>query len=375
MFLASAEQSLDEMPDALKTADSAVEVAHKSATNANDTANVLSLRASVEDEVGDFKSAERDYLESSQLYASSVGMKDFLYLQNENFRAQSLHLSGQRDAGIDLLESTTARIAVVRPGSNTLANALARLADAYLRDGAFAQATGAIEQALAIPAARHNLNLNTHLLLAQAKALTGLGRFPEATAKVNEALQALSADGPPSPYMTAEMHLLLGDVALSQGDFSESGRHLNLAGNACIGDTRRVRRQRARIHSMTARLAAARHDPVAAAAAAVSARQLTEAADIKTICSCVPRSWPHSARRFARRQPLMKACTRHPKRLQRAPPSYATAAPTWPSRRSAWLAAYPMPDKSTKQSLSSPVRSKSSMTMDWGHSSKWHCRA
>ena len=281
MFLASVEQSLDEMPDALKTADTAVDVARKSPTDANGIANALSLRASVKDEVGDFNGAQHDYLESSQLYANSIGIKNFLYLQNENFRGQSLHLSGRRDAGIELLESTTAQIGVVRPGSNTQANSLNRLADAYLRDGAFAQALQDIEQALAIPFTHQSLPLYTHLLLSQAQALTGLGRFSEATAKVNEALQALSADGPPSPYMTAEMHLSLGDVALSQGDFTESGRHLSLAGNASIGDTRRVRRQRARIHGMTARLATARHEPVVAATAAVSARQLTEAPDIK----------------------------------------------------------------------------------------------
>ncbi len=282
MFLAGAQQLLDDMQGAKSSADTAVMIAREQSVNVLNIANALSMRASLEDELGDYAGAQRDYAESSALYADSAGAKDFLYLQNENFRGQSLHLTGQRDAGLRLLESTTAQVAEVRANSNTLANCLARLADAYLRDGAFGEAERRIEQALAIPAALHNQSLHTHLLLAQARAQTGLGRFAEARDTAAAALQAASADGPPSRYLTGEMELALGTAALAGGDLNDSERHLNLARAASVGETRRLRHLRARIEGTTARLAAVRGDSESASSAAADARQISESADIRS---------------------------------------------------------------------------------------------
>jgi tetratricopeptide (TPR) repeat protein len=136
MYLAGADMALDDMGAAKAAADQAVDAARRLKSDASERAHAISLRASVEDQLGDTKSAERDYLEASKLYASSVGTKHFFYLQNENLRGQLMHLDGRRDEGLRLIESTTAEIEAVRPASNTLANSLARMTEAYLRDGA-----------------------------------------------------------------------------------------------------------------------------------------------------------------------------------------------------------------------------------------------
>ena len=281
MFLATAHMALDEMPEADAAANSAVAAARKLTNDASELAHTISLRASVEDQLGDFAGAERDYDEASKLYASTVGTKHFFYLQNENLRGQLLHLSGRREPGLSLIRSTTEEIARVRPGSNTLANSLERLTSAYLREKSFDDADRTATRALELEPTRQVAALHNRVLFDRANALLGLGRFGEATKTVGDALRAADAEGKPGNYMIAETELALAGIALASGNLTEGQSKIASAKSFSVSETRRIRHQRARILLLESRLAWARGDVAKAASCAAAARGITDAADIR----------------------------------------------------------------------------------------------
>jgi len=273
--------ALDDMREAKAAADQAVDVTRRLTGDASERAHAIALRASVEDQLGDTKSAERDCLEASRLYASSVGTKHFFYLQNENLRGQLMHFEGRHDEGLRLIESTTAEIEAVRPASNTLANSLTRLAEAHLRDGAFESANQRATEALKLKPAQQNATLLSRLRLDRANALVGLGRFAEATTEVAQATQAASADGKASNYMTVEIDLALAAIALAQGKWADSQALIDAAKAASAGETRRTRHQRARMLVLAARLSAAQGDAPGSLASAAAARRIAESNDLR----------------------------------------------------------------------------------------------
>lgn len=279
MYLAGAYVSLDQIPQAKQAADAAVATARTLKENASELANSVSMRASVEDQLGDFSGAEQDYLEASDMYASSVGKKHFLYLQNENLRAQLLQRTGRRDEGMHLLEDTTAEIAVIRPASNTLANSLTRLSDAYLRDGSYEKALAAVDDALKIAPAKQSVALLTRGLLDRAEALVGLGRFAEANDSLGQASKALEGAGTASKLDIATRELLRATNALAEGDLDEAGKRIELAKSLSAGETRQVRYQRARILAVASRIAVARRETAAAVGEAAAARKEAAATD------------------------------------------------------------------------------------------------
>jgi tetratricopeptide (TPR) repeat protein len=281
MYLAGADMALDDMGEAKSAADQAVAAARRLEGDASERAHSISLRASVEDQLGDAKSAEQDYVEASKLYASSVGTKHFFYLQNENLRGQLLHLDGRRDDGLHVLESTTAEIEAVRPASNTLANSLARLAEAYLRDGAFEGASRSAAEAIKLKPAQQNSVLLSRLRLDHANALVGLGRFREAAAEVGEASRAAQADGKASNFMTAEIALARAAMAMAQREWGDCQQAIDAARSASTGETRRMRHQRARILILGSRFSAARGDLPGALARAAAARRIAESDDLR----------------------------------------------------------------------------------------------
>jgi serine/threonine-protein kinase len=279
MYLAGSYLVLDKLPEAKQAADASVGAARTLKANASQLANAVSMRASVEDQLGDFASAENDYLEASALYASSVGTKHFLYLQNENYRAQLMQRTGRRDQGMSLLESTTAQIAEIRPGSNTLAGSLTRLSEAYLRDGSYEKTLAAADDALKLAPAKQNIALQTRVLLARAEALIALGRFADAVDSVDQAAKAAAAAGTPTSLENAAWDLLRASSALAEGDLDEAGKRIGLAKLESQGETRQMRYQRARILGVAARIAVARGDSAAGIAAAGAALKEAAAAD------------------------------------------------------------------------------------------------
>jgi eukaryotic-like serine/threonine-protein kinase len=279
MYLAGAYVSLDEIPEAKQAADAAVATARTLKKDAMELANSISLRASVEDQLGDFVGAEQDYLEASGWYASSVGMNHFLYLQNENFRAQLLQRAGKRDQGMRLLEATTAQIAVIRPASNTLANSLTRLSEAHLRDGSYEKALTSLDDALKLAPAKQSVSLLTRALLDRAEALVALGRFGEVLDSVDQASKAAEGAGTPSNLEIATWHLLRALNALAQGNLDEASKRIEFAKSLSNGETRQVRYQRARILSVASRIAVALGDTAAGIGEAAAARKEAAAAD------------------------------------------------------------------------------------------------
>ena len=281
MYLAGADMALDDMIGAKSAADQAVAAGRRLRGDASERAHSISLRASVEDQLGDVTGAERDYVEASTLYASSVGTKHFFYLQNENLRGQLLQLDGRRDDGLRLIESSTTEIEAVRPASNTLANSLTRLAEAYLRDGAFESAGQSAAEAISLKPAQQNAVLMGRLRLDHAAALVGLGRFADAAREVGEASSAAHADGKASDFMTAEIALTGAGIAMAQRDWVTAQEKLDAATSASTGDTRRMRHQHARILILRSRLSAARGDLPEALASAVVARRMVESDDLR----------------------------------------------------------------------------------------------
>lgn len=281
MYLAGADMALDDMGAAKKAADQAVDVARGLKGDASELAHSISLRASVEDQLGTVDEAERDYNDASRLYASSVGKDHFFYLQNENLRGQLLHLDGRRDEGLRLLETTTAQIRSVRPQSNTLANSLVRLSEAYLRDGAFDEAHHSISEALGLKPTQQNATLLARTRQDHIHALIGLGKFTDAIAESREAQRAVETDGDPSGYMTLEIESALAELALAQRDYLAAKSRIASAISASTGDTRRVRYQRARLLLLSSRIAGALGEFPAAAASAAAARMIGDADDIK----------------------------------------------------------------------------------------------
>ncbi|HMA00382.1 MAG TPA: serine/threonine-protein kinase [Steroidobacteraceae bacterium] len=281
MYLAGADMALDDMPAAKKAADGAVDAARGLKGDASERAHSISLRASVEDQLGDARGAERDYLEASRLYASSVGTRHFFYLQNENLRGQLLHLDGRRDEGLRLIEATTTDIEAVRPASNTLANSLARLSEAYLRDGAFDGAARSADAAMKLKPAQQNAVLLSRLRLDHANALVGLGRLGEASAEVAEASHAALADGAPSDFTKIEAELALAAIAMAHDQWVQAQQTIEALSAAPAGDTRRLRHQRARLLVLDSRLAAARGDLTRAVSSAVGARRVAAEEDLK----------------------------------------------------------------------------------------------
>jgi tetratricopeptide (TPR) repeat protein len=281
MYLAGADMTLDDMAAAKEAADQAVNVARNLKGDASELGHAISLRASVEDLLGEIKDAERDYNDASQLYAASVGKEHFFYLQNENLRGQLLHLGGRRDEGLHLLETSTAQIRSVRPQSNTLANSLVRLTEAYLRDGAFDEANRSIGEALELKPTLQNSTLLGRARLDHTRALTGVGAFAKAGAELREAQRAVETDGDINGFMTVELDLALAELALAQRDYATAQRQIDSATSASVGDTRRMRYQRARLLVLASRIAAARGDGGAAVASAAAARRIDDADDIR----------------------------------------------------------------------------------------------
>jgi eukaryotic-like serine/threonine-protein kinase len=282
MYLTGVHVSLDEIPEAKKAADAAVSTAETLKNDASELANAITMRASVEDQLGDLAAAERDLVKASDLYASSVGKKHFLYLQNENTRGQFLQRMGKRDQGLPLMEDTAAQIAVIRPGSNTLANTLLRLAEAYMRDGVYAKALATIDEGLKISAAKENILLLTRLLLDRAQSLVQLGRFAEALDSVAQASKATQGTGAPANLEIATWEQLRASSALAQDDLNEATQRIALAISLSQGDTRRARYQRTRLTAIAARIAAARGETAVSVAEAGAARNAVAAADLNS---------------------------------------------------------------------------------------------
>jgi eukaryotic-like serine/threonine-protein kinase len=281
MYLAGADMALDDMDAAKKAADQAVEVARGLKGDASELAHSISLRASVADQLGTVDDAERDYNEASRLYASSVGKDHFFYLQNENLRGQLLHLDGRRDEGLRLLETTTARIRSVRPQSNTLANSLFRLSEAYLRDGAFDEAHRSLSEALELKPTQQNVTLLSRTRQDHIHALIGLGRFTDAIAELHEAQRAVETDGDPSGFMALEIESALAELALAQHDYVAAKSRIASAISVSTGETRRMRYQRARLLVLSSRIAEALGEFAAAGTSAAAARMIDDAEDMK----------------------------------------------------------------------------------------------
>jgi serine/threonine protein kinase len=279
MYLAGTYVSLDEIPEAKRAAEAAVSTARTLKEDAAELANSVSMRASVEDQLGDYVGAEQDYLEASGLYASSVGVKHFLYLQNENLRAQLLQRTGRRDQGMQLLEATTAEIAVVRPASNTLANSLTRLSEAYLREGSYEKALAAVDEALKITPAKQSVSLLTRGRLDRAEALVALGRFAEADDSIDQASKASEGNGTSSNLDLAGLDLLRASNALAQSNLDEAGKRIGVAKARSNGATRQFRYQRARILALASRIAVAQGEAAASIGEAAAARKEAAAAD------------------------------------------------------------------------------------------------
>ena len=282
MTLANTDVVLDRVDEAKQVADTAVVSARRRKGDELELAHTLSLRASVEDQLGDVAGAERDYLEASKLYAVTAGTKHFFYLQNENYRGQMLQLSGRRAEGLPLLEATTAQISAVRHGSNTEASSLERLASAYLRDGSFESAAGTALRVLGLETAKQYPLVLGATYMDQARALTALGHFAEANASVDAALRLARADGQPTDFVLAEANLILAAIANAAGAPLQARKALDLALSQAVGETRRVRMQRARILLTESQLVLAQGELPLALQSAVAARKLVDAADIRS---------------------------------------------------------------------------------------------
>jgi eukaryotic-like serine/threonine-protein kinase len=281
MYLANVYVALDQIPEAKQAADVSVATGRTVKEDASQLANSLSVRASIEDQLGDFAPAQRDYLEASDLYASSVGKQHYLYLQNENLRGQSLQRAGDRDQGLQLLEDTTHQIGVIRPASGTLANSLTRLSEAYLRDGSYGKALAQIDAALELAPTKQTVSLLTRALLDRAEALIALGRFSEAMKNVDDATAATQAAGTPSNVELATWEMLRASSALAQGELTEAGKRIELGKSNVQGETRQVRALRAKILALASRLAAARGDAGVALNDADAAAQIAAAKDFE----------------------------------------------------------------------------------------------
>jgi serine/threonine-protein kinase len=281
MYLAGANIALDDMGAAKKAADQAVEFARGLKGDASELAHAISLRASVEDQLGAVDEAEKDYNEASEWYAASVGKDHFFYLQNEHLRGQLLHLDGRRNEGLRLLETTTAQIRSVRPQSNTLANSLVRLSEAYLRDGSFADAHRSSSEALGLKPTQQNSTLLSRARQDHIHALIGLGQFDEALAESHEAQRSVDIDGDQSGFMALEIQSALAELALAQNDYVAAKSRIASAISASTGETRRMRHQRARLLLLSSRIAEALGELPAAAFSASAVRKIADAEDLK----------------------------------------------------------------------------------------------
>jgi eukaryotic-like serine/threonine-protein kinase len=282
MFLANVYISLDQLPDAKQTVDAAVTAARALQGDAQELANAVAVRANVEEQLGDFVSAEKDYGEASGLYASSVGTKHYLYLQNENTRGALLQRLGKRDQGMQVLTDTTAKIEAARPASNTLANSYRRLAEAFLRDGSYAKALVPLDAALQIPPTKQDISLLARVLLDRAEVLTALGRFDESAESLKQASAAAEGAGNPTGVQMASWEQARASRALAQDDLAEAARRIALAKSHVQGASRQVRYQRAKILTVASRVAVAQGLGAAAVAESAAARKEAAAPDLGT---------------------------------------------------------------------------------------------
>jgi eukaryotic-like serine/threonine-protein kinase len=282
MYLSGTLMSLDDLPGAKAKADLAVERASASKEDDSEWANALGQRAGIKSQMGDLAGAAQDMGEASKIFAASVGLDHYLYLQNEGSRGQVLHLAGQRDEGLQLVESTTNTLRKTRPDSNTLANGLVRNIAVYLSDGAYAEAYGAAEEALKLKTAQQQVALHVRLLLDQASAMIGMGKFDAALKNLEQATQDKNASGPLTATDQADLALFAARIAYAMGNFTEARQQAGLAKDKAVGDTRRIRSQRTKAMVETARAALALHDMPAALSAAQAARDLIEAPDLRT---------------------------------------------------------------------------------------------
>ncbi|MBC7480643.1 MAG: serine/threonine protein kinase [Rhizobacter sp.] len=268
IFLAQTHMTLDALAEARSAADHAVAAAQQmvSVRAANDLADAHSVRASVLERSGLFSEALADYRAAATGFRSTVGAEHFFTLQNDNLMGQALQATGERAAGLALMQRSAQDIARVRPGSNTHGNAQLRLGQALLRDGEPAAARPALAEAEAVARQRNDVNPRVGALLALARADLAEGRAEAARAQVEAALAAQRASGVERPALVADTDLLLARVALRENQPDEAERRIAAALALSLRDARPDQLRRAQLLALRGQAEAGRKDTVAALA-------------------------------------------------------------------------------------------------------------
>ena len=200
------------------------------ACRAFDIPNAYSLRAAIRESNGDLRGADGDYAAATTYYGRPPASA-FLTLQNVGLHGMTLLEMGQRDRGLQMIETSTASLAKTRAGSNTHAAAVERLGIAYVLVGSFERADPLLEEARALLGKRHDDLVRTGPTVYLAVARAERGRYQEARALLDEALAVRRERAHVSRLPVAEVHLTRGLVALDEDgcsprpDRAGAGRH------------------------------------------------------------------------------------------------------------------------------------------------------
>ena len=228
-YLAQTLRSVDAADRAEAIADEAVALAGESKMPGFDIPNAYSLRAAIRESNGDLRGADSDYAAATAAYEKTAGEAHFLTLQNVGLHGMTLVELGQRDRGLQMIETSTALLAKTRAGSNTHAAAVERLGIAYVLVGSFERAAPLLEEARSLLGTRHDDLVRTGPTVSLAVARAEGGRYQEARALLDEALAVRRDRAHVSQLPVAEVHLTRGLIALDETDATMARTELEQA--------------------------------------------------------------------------------------------------------------------------------------------------
>jgi serine/threonine-protein kinase len=280
MFLANLHMSVGDDFAAERAAEGAVKAALQPSVQLVDQASAYAIRCTVRGIAGKYGQAEEDCRTASALYEKSVGVHHFLYLQNESTRGEFLHLLGQRDAGIALMEKTAAEIAAVREGSNTNAFTLRRLAAGYSREGSFARAVETASRSIALFRTLSQPSRLAMTLLDRAEALTALDQLKEARVDAEEAAALYPPPSIGYEPTAARAQLALATIALRSGELDRASELARVADHKTRSEGFGESGRRAQIYVLQSEIALAKSEFASALAHVERALQLVKSANL-----------------------------------------------------------------------------------------------
>jgi tetratricopeptide (TPR) repeat protein len=285
----------EHLPDALRAADRAVELA-RTLSDPIALADALASRAPIRGQGGDHRGEIEDYRGALAAAAQRMGEDHPMTLQALSQLGWALGETGQYDEAI-AVERRTIAIAEANPSPDTrvaLADATAAMGGILVDDDRYADAVPVLDRAIELLTEVEGSNPDVASAMNnRGNALVELGRLDEAIASYRDALSIVTTPGTEDAYMAASLEDGMSTALFRKGDVAGAEAQARAAVDGFVAlhvDPAREAHARARLADALAKRGAAGADDEYARAVA----QMTESQAPRPVLARIELDWASS---------------------------------------------------------------------------------